>query len=119
MNEATMNLDQICPCCPRGCSLSAPSCDRGRSYAAQLAGGGAPQQHARGEHHGHHGPHGSHEPHGGSMPAPDSLEGLLRRCGHALHHGAVSRGDLFAALTPEEQTSLRALLQKLTASWER
>lgn len=116
MNEVAMNLDQTCPCCPRGCSLSAPSCDRGKHYAVQLAGGGAPQQHSHGEHHG---PHGAHGPHGGAMPAPDSLEGLLRRCGHALHHGAVGQGDLFAALSPEEQASLRALLQKLTASWER
>ena len=69
------------------------------------------------EHGGHHHGHG-HGPHGGSMPAPDSLEGLLLRCGHALHHGGHGQKDLFAGLTQQEQDDLRGLLPKLVGSWQ-
>ena len=47
------------------------------------------------------------------MPEPDSLEGLLLRCGHRLHHGGPDQCSLFSALTPDEQELLQRLLQKL------
>lgn len=117
MNDNVLHSNDTCPCCPRGCSLSAPSCGRGREYAERLAAGetsAAGQEH--GDHHGHG--HGSHGGHSGPMPAPDSLEGLLLRCGHALHHGSHGQKDLFAGLTQQEQDALRGLLQKLVGSWQ-
>ena len=113
MNDNALHSNETCPCCPRGCSLSAPSCGRGREYAERLAAGEPPA--AEQAHGGHHHGHG-HGPHGGSMPAPDSLEGLLLRCGHALHHGGHGQKDLFAGLTQQEQDALRGLLQKLVGS---
>ena len=85
------------------------------ALAKRLAAGETPA--AGQEHGGHHHGHG-HGPHGGSMPAPDSLEGLLLRCGHALHHGGHGQKDLFAGLTQQEQDALRGLLQKLVGSWQ-
>ena len=117
MNDNVLHSNDTCPCCPRGCSLSALSCGRGREDAERLAAGETPaagQEH--GDHHGHG--HGSHGGHSGPMPAPDSLEGLLLRCGHALHHGSHGQKDLFAGLTQQEQDALRGLLQKLVGSWQ-
>lgn len=136
---------ETCPCCPRHCPLSAPSCGRGERYAGmspeereqfgQRGEGpdwkgehGSRHRHGPrdadqtdavrrphdGPHHGpHHGPHGHHEgadpehggphgpghhgPHGGPGPRPprpefledpDSLDGLMHRCVHTLHHKA-------------------------------
>lgn len=49
----------------------------------------------------------------------DSLYGLLRMCGHSLHHGVIDgqSPEAFAVLSPEEQEQLKTLLQKLVKSW--
>ena len=116
MAESMLHPDNICPCCPRGCPLSAPGCGRGRDYAARQSGGQAdvPVHGGAPRRGGEHGPHGRPD---GPAADPDSLEGLLLRCSHALHHGGPVRGSRFSALTEQEQQMLRGLLQKLVSSW--
>lgn len=59
------------------------------------------------------------------MGKPDDLYGLMRACGHYLHHSSGNpqreegRQQLFAALDEAEQETLKGLLKKLTESWER
>ena len=106
MNDAVVKSNEACPCCPRGCSLSAPSYGRGRAYAERfVTGESSPAGAVCGDHR--------RGPHGGPMPEPDRLEGLLLRCGHRLHHGGPDQCSLFSALTPDEQELLQRLLQRL------
>jgi hypothetical protein len=49
-----------CPCCPRGCDLSSPSCGRGEEYARtgkmlEHNGHGHGNDHWKHHHGGHHG----------------------------------------------------------------
>lgn len=44
--------------------------------------------------------------------------GLLRQCGHLLHHGGVSGDDLLSALSAREQAELERLLNALLADWK-
>ncbi|MCI8592175.1 MAG: hypothetical protein HFI88_07475 [Lachnospiraceae bacterium] len=68
------------------------------------------------EGHGHPGRHGEegHSHHGGHGPAgrPEDLTGLMRACGHALHHGNAGE-EFFDALTDGEKIQLKELLEKL------
>lgn len=47
----------------------------------------------------------------------NTLYGLMRRCGHKLHHGEVKKEEAFNGLSAEEQEQLKTLLTKLLASW--
>lgn len=103
-----------CPLCHNHCPIDSPKCSRGKELAEQIQAG-APvdldammkqPEHGKDHRHGHRGPKDY-----------DSLEGLLRECGHVLHHGG-GKDDLFAGLTAEEQAELKALLQKLIAGWK-
>ena len=215
--------EEACPCCSRHCPLNATSCEKGAAYAAMSPEERAAnhEAHSHGKRGGHHhggddfhnrgegrvrghgphegrpggpGPRGPHGPHPEFLDDPDSLNGLMHRCGHALRHradrdrgqrsvlallaawgetdqrtlqnalaiqpGSVSellskleakgyivkarseqdrrmatvalteegkaavrslpdkKQDLYAALTSEEQETLKALLKKLLKSWE-
>ena len=96
-----------CPQCPKHCPVEALSCGRGRAYFGQSIEA-QPQEVHDDHHHGEHGHHGK--------PNLDSLEGLLRFFGHALHHGSVE-DDAFTALSMDEQEQLKGLLKKLADSW--
>jgi len=113
--KTKMDERNNCPQCPRHCPADALSCGRGRAYFDQE--NDAPKQgHGHGEHD--HKNRGSHEEHGDhhSKPGKNTVEGLLRICGHKLHHGGVD-GDLCAALSEGEQKQLKELLTKLVESW--
>lgn len=130
-----------CNQCPNQCPKDALKCGRGRRYFEQLenaAGdigeskeggyGRAEGRHGHGEGHFDHGSgrqqHGGREG-GGGHARPEDLYGLMRACGHYLHHSyGERRGDdgdrqLFAALDEAEQNTLKELLKKLADSWER
>lgn len=94
--DATNNTVQRCTQCDNNCPIDALKCGKGRRFF------GLEDRE-----------HGSFD--------PDSLTGLLKKCGHALHHsgGALNEAELFQDLSEEECSSLKALLQKLTASWDK
>ena len=48
---------------------------------------------------------------------PSGVIGLLRQCGHLLHHGGVSGEDLLSCLNAKEQAELERLLGTLLADW--
>ena len=61
--------NNVCPCCPRHCDLSAPNCGRGEEYARtgvipEKRGGNHEEREEPGEHRGH-GDHEDHRKHGG------------------------------------------------------
>lgn len=83
--------ENICPCCGNHCSRDSLKCGRGRAYFGTES--------AHGEMHGGHRLNENEE----------EAVRLLRRCGHALHHGEGLNTD---ALTKEEKDRLSALLKK-------
>ena len=124
-NNKTTNCNQ----CPNQCPADALKCGRGRHYFEQLenpegikaderAGHGYGEGHGHSENHGH----GHKEGHGHGKS--DDLYGLMRGCGHYLHHSggkhqeAGEENQLFAALDEGEQECLKGLLKKLLDSWE-
>lgn len=153
----------VCPCCPRHCPLSAPSCERGRAYAARPSENrqadhaaqnhGGPEAHDRYPHEPHahehgkdlHGPHGHYGPHDGRghfgcehdqaretaglcdpaskphgpefLDDPESLNGLMHRCSHALHqrsHHDRAQRSVLALLAAWGETDQRTLQQTLS-----
>lgn len=90
-----MKTENFCPQCPNHCSKDALMCGRGQAYF-----GGEQTQSSR------------HMP----RKEDDSIIGLLRQCGHILHHGTQSPD--IDKLTPQEQQSLRQLLIKLMENWK-
>lgn len=89
--------EQFCPNCDKRCPVSALSCGRGRRYFGMAAEerGGHPQR----------------EPETGAI-------GMLRQCGHILHHGQPEDVDLLSALSVGERAELERLLGKLLADWQ-
>ena len=80
-----------CPCCGRHCPVEHLSCPKGRRYF------------------------GKEEPEGRRPEQPeDKLVGLLRICGHVLHH-TEDGGALLQGLSPEERETLEKLLEKCLA----
>lgn len=93
--ETTNNSTQRCTQCGNNCPIDALKCGKGRRFF-----GLEDKEHASFD--------------------PDSLAGLLKKCGHALHHsGGMEEKELFQDLTAEECSTLRELLQKVTASWDK
>ena len=83
-----------CPQCENHCPADALKCGRGRKYfGAEDAG---------------------------HMPDPDSLLGLMRQCGHILHHSSSQKEEqeLFKMLDESERSTLQALLQKVRRGWQ-
>lgn len=92
--------EKVCPCCNRHCPADALSCHRGMEYfGASGARGG------RGE--------------GRGKPDEDEVVILLRRCGHALHHGHGGGGVKFDFLTEDERAQLTVLLKKCANNLEK
>ena len=85
---------QHCDQCENQCPVEALQCGKGRKhFGLEPAGEGG---------------HGQ----------PSGPIGLLRQCGHMLHHGGASGEDLLRALTPGEQAELERLLGILAADWQ-
>lgn len=75
--------------------------------------------HGKKDHHKHDGGKGHHGHKHGPKPDKDSLLGLMKTAGHALHHADKAQPDqLFSALDSQEQQELKTLLSKLIASWK-
>lgn len=91
-----MMSEQRCDQCENACPVDALRCGRGRRYFGLEEPGHG---------HGHGGP---------DLSGP---LGLLRQCGHMLHHGGVDSGEALSALTVEEQKELERLLGLLLADW--
>ena len=113
-----------CPCCSQHCDRNNLQYKKGEAYfngETQPESSHCHSQHERkccGDHgrksHGHckgmHWGHGSKHP---TFPA-GSLAELLAKCAHRLFH---SEDDaMFAALTEEESSTLKQLLEKVLAS---
>lgn len=98
-----------CTQCPKQCPLNALKCGKGRACAESQADGIAPdaatevntghtyrhgkREFSGAEKHMHeHGKRGGHRHGGDSFADRDNLEGLIRACGHMLHHGAGRPG---------------------------
>lgn len=138
---------ECCSQCPNHCPADDLKCGRGESYFARMQGieqerqteyshGGAHEQehghggaYEKGREHKHGGAHGHEHGRGAGMgkehfPDKNSLYGLLRGCGHYLHHncgrdmGAEEIQALFGVLGESEQAELKVLLGKLLAGWE-
>ena len=110
-----------CNQCPNQCPADALKCGRGRHYFEQLENPEGIKSEERGQH-GHGESHGGG--HGRGHGKSDDLYGLMRGCGHYLHHSggkhqkAGEENRLFAALDEGEQECLKGLLKKLLDSWE-
>lgn len=87
---------QNCDQCENQCAVDDLKCGKGRKRFG-LAPEGGPDQ-GRG--------------------GADGPVGLLRQCGHILHHGGVSGEDLLSALTEQDQAELTRLLGALLADWK-
>lgn len=126
------NAIKNCPCCPRHCDLAEPGCGHGRAFAEHLAQGGKPEDfkaehgHEPHEHHSehehHHGPRGEHGHHHGPHHGPrhfegdpESLSGLMHRCGHVLHHGDRKRTQhtVLRMLAEQGEMSQKDLQERL------
>lgn len=94
-----------CPCCSHHCDRNDLQCGKGESYFNSEANPDAERTHSHHEikHHGHR----HHRP---EFPA-GSLADLMAKCGHRLFHGGDE--SMFAALTEEENTALKKILNKL------
>lgn len=115
------NKTNICPCCPKGCDLSAPRCSRGEEY---LSTGVIPEKGSRnhhGEHHHeehrhgeHH--HGEHHPNYEEMSVEEKLFALLNRSGRAWHGASVgksSQNRILHILSKAERMTQRELTAQL------
>lgn len=112
-----------CTQCKNHCPIDQVQCPRGEEFAAFLKKGGNPEEfvgssHHKGDGHGekghNHGGRTGHEGRGGFKGGekPEDLLGLMRACGHALHHGNAG-DEFFDALSAEEKEQLKAILKKL------
>lgn len=98
-----MMSEERCNQCENACPVDALKCGRGRRYFGM-------------EDAGHDHEH-SHE-HGHGKPDLSGPLGMLRQCGHMLHHGGAGGEDPLSALSEEEQKELERLLGLLLADWQ-
>lgn len=97
-----------CPCCSRGCDLSAPHCERGEEYAKT---GKIPE----GAGHGH--------AHGRLQFEKSEQQLVMKYLHHAVgvaDNGGIAQenaADMFSVLTEEETIQLAGLLEKLSDHW--
>ena len=96
--------EQFCPKCDNHCPVSALNCGKGRRYFGM-------DSEERGEHGGERGGLPHRKPETGCI-------GMLRQCGHILHHGQPEGVDLLSSLSDGERAELERLLGKLMADWQ-
>ncbi len=103
---------EFCQQCPNHCQVSALKCGRGRKFFGIST---------EGEHHGNRQEHNKEK----RKVDSDSLYGLMRGCGHFLHHSSMTNEkdaismeeQLFSCLNGNEQKLLKELLTKLQKNW--
>lgn len=91
---------QYCDQCENHCPEDNLQCGRGR------------------RHFGLESSEGGEGRHGHRQELPSGPIGLLRQCGHLLHHGGAAGDNLLAALNEQEQAELERLLEKLLSDWK-
>lgn len=105
MSETKNN---ICPCCPKGCDLSAPRCGRGEEY---LKTGIIPEKGNRNHHHEEH-----QHPNYDEMNIDEklfALLGRLGRMGHGSFNGKSSQNRILHILSKSELMTQRELTEQL------
>lgn len=88
-------MEKTCPHCEKHCTVDNLRCHNGREYF------------------------GIKEERHPAYPE-EKMIALLRKCGHYLHHNVGRNGDvapLLSALSPEERSTLEALLEKCLNNW--
>lgn len=129
-NETTVTN---CTQCPKHCPIDQMQCGRGQKMMAEMSGQDKEERvrqeghHGRGrrrddgagERHGHEG-HGRHQrrEHGKDCGSydPDSLQGLMRQCGHIIYHGSQQgsgQENILSILAKRESMSQRELQEML------
>ena len=104
MNETKTN---ICPCCPKGCDLSAPRCGRGEEY---LRTGVVPERGNRNHHEEHQHPNYEEMGIDGKLFA---LLGKLGRIGYGGFTGKSSQNRILHILSNSECMTQRELTERL------
>ncbi len=104
MSETKSN---ICPCCPKGCDLSAPRCGRGEEY---LRTGVVPEKRNRNHHEEHQ--HPNYEEMGIDEKL-FALLGKLGRMGHGGFNGKSSQNRILHILSNSECMTQRELTEQL------
>lgn len=84
-----MNNQEFCPQCPNHCAKDEVRCGRGRAYFNLDNNSSHPQIQEQG------------------------IVGLLKQCGHILHHNPEIKDTLCNGLSKEEQQTLEQLLNKM------
>ena len=85
---------KFCDQCRNQCPVDSLRCNRGRrAFGMELIDEGKQRSHQEEDQKG--------------------VIGLLRQCGHLLHHGKADAADFLSKLTQEEQEVLEKLLKKL------
>ena len=113
MSESKIN---ICPCCPKGCDLSAPRCGRGEEY---LRTGVIPETGNRDRHEEcHHGEHchRAHHRNYEEMQVDEklfALLGKLGRMGHGAFDGKSSQHRVLHILSKSGRITQRELTAHL------
>lgn len=105
MNETKTN---ICPCCPKGCDLSAPRCGRGEEY---LRTGIIPEKRNHDHHHEEH-----QHPNYDEMNIDEKLFALLNRLGrtgHGASNGKSSQNLILQILRRSGCMTQRELTEQL------
>ena len=101
------NKNNICPCCPKGCDLSAPRCGRGEEY---LRTGVVPERGNRNHHEEHQHPNYEEMGIDGKLFA---LLGKLGRNGHGGFTGKSSQNRILHILSNSECMTQRELTERL------
>lgn len=91
-----------CNQCKNACPLDKVKCPTGEEFRDFVNKGGNPEEFVSEKKHGHGRPEGM----------PDDVDGLLRACGHMLHHGGGDI-DVCRNLTEDEQKQLKVILKKI------
>lgn len=90
--------EQHCNQCENECPVDALRCGRGRRYFGLEA-----EDSRTGKHH--------------DCKTEDGPIGLLRQCGHILHHNEICGEDALSALNAEEKKELSRMLGILVQDW--
>lgn len=102
------NKSNICPCCPKGCDLSAPRCSRGEEY---LRTGIIPEKGSHSHHHEER-QHPNYEEMGIDEKL-FALLGRLGRMGHGAFDGKSSQHRILHILSKSERMTQCELTEQL------
>ena len=92
--------EQRCNQCGNECPVDALKCGKGRRYFGQETA----EDRKSGKDHG--------------CKLEDGPIGLLRQCGHILHHSGICGEDALSALNPADQQELNRMLEILLQDWK-